>query len=64
VNGFVMGRALGKIAPFAEVKCPKRAICRIDDDLRLALKKQSESAPGGADIYSLPQPVQHEDMLI
>jgi hypothetical protein len=30
----------------------------------MALKKQGKSAPGGADIDGLPQPVQHEDMLI
>ena len=64
MNSFVVGRAFGKILPLAEIKGAKRAVFGIDDDLGLALKKQRQSAPGGADIYGLPQPVQHEDMLI
>ena len=64
LDGFVMRRAFGKIPPFTEIKGAKGAILGVDDSLGMTLKKQSQSAPGGADIHGLPQPVQHEDMLI
>jgi hypothetical protein len=64
VDGFVVRGAFGNIPPLAEIKRAKRTVIRVEDDLGLALEKQSESAPGGADIYGLPQPVQHKNMLI
>jgi hypothetical protein len=42
-----------------KIKRAERAVVAVDDDLRLALKKQREGAAGGADVDRLPQPVQH-----
>jgi len=64
MNGFFVRRVFGKIAPLIEIKSAKRAVIVIDDDVCLALKEQGERAPGGADIHGLPEPVQHEHMLI
>ncbi len=40
-----------------KVECTERAIGVAQHDLRMALKNQRKSAPGGADIDCLPQPV-------
>ena len=59
VDGFVVRGALGKVAPLAEIKSAERTVVGVDDDLGVPLKKQRKGAPGGANIHSLPQPVQH-----
>ncbi len=64
MDGFFMGRVSRKITPFVEIERAEGAIFSIDDDLGLSLEKQRQGAPGGADIYGLPQPVQDEHMLI
>src|SRR5208283_2874114 len=63
-DGFLARRVSGKILPFLKVEGAERAVVGVDDDLRLALKKQSERAAGGADVDRLPQPVQHKHMLV
>ncbi len=64
MNRFLMRRVLREIAPLVEIKRAERAVFSTDDDVSLSLKKQCESAPGGADIYGLPEPVQYKNMLI
>jgi len=53
-DGFLVRRALGKIAPFLKVEGAERAVLGVDDDLCLPLKKQCECAAGGADVDRLP----------
>ena len=54
VDGFWMRRLLGEVVPRGKVVGLKRTVCVIENDLRLALKEQRESAPRCADIYRLP----------
>jgi hypothetical protein len=42
----------------------ERPVVGVDNDLRLALKQQRKGTPGGADVDCLPQPVQHQHVLI
>jgi hypothetical protein len=56
-NGFLVRGAFGEIAPFGKIESAERTVLGVDDNLGVALKKQSEGAPGGTDIYGLPKPV-------
>ena len=55
---------IGEIVPFFEVIGLKRTIRSVQNDLSVAFKEQSESAPGGADINRLPEPVQDQNLLV
>jgi hypothetical protein len=55
---------IGKVLPLIEAESLKGAVLRIENDLSVAFEEQGERAPGGADINSLPQPVQHQHVLI
>lgn len=64
VNGFFARRVFGNVAPFLKVERAERSVVAVEDDVRLALKQKCEGAPGGADVDRLPQPVQHQHVLI
>ena len=64
VNRFFVRRIFGKVAPFVKIESAERAVVAVDHDLRLALKKQGQRAPGRADIDRLPEPVQNQNVLI
>lgn len=64
MDGFIVGRVGGDIAPLAEIEGAKRAVFGSDDNLGLTLKEKGERAPCGTDIHGLPKPVQYENMLI
>jgi len=64
MDGFVMGRINGHVAPFAEIKGAKGTVIGVDDDLGLSLEEQSQGATSGANINGLPEPIQHKHMLI
>lgn len=64
MNEFFVRSIGGNIAPFLKTEGAERAVWVIHHDLRLTLKKQSESAAGGANIHRLPEPVQHQNVLI
>jgi hypothetical protein len=64
MNRFFVRRVFGEIPPFVEIKRAERAIIGVDDNLRVALKEKRERAAGGADIDSLPQPVQNKHVLV
>jgi len=50
--------------PLLEIVRLEGAVRRIQHDLGVALKKQSEGAPGRADVDGLPQTVKHEHVVI
>ena len=50
--------------PRGKIVSLKRTVGVIEDDLRLTLEEQSECATRCANVHRLPQPVQHEDMLV
>ena len=64
VDGFVVRRIGGDVAPFVEAEGAERAVGIVHHHLGLALKKKRERAAGGADIDRLPEPVQNQDMLV
>jgi len=64
VNGIFVRCVGGNIAPLGKIKSAERTVGIIQNDLRLALKEESESATGGADIDCLPEPVQNQYMLV
>jgi len=64
VDGFLVRRVPGQVAPFLEAEGAERTVVRIDHHLRLALEKERQSATGGADVDRLPQPIQHKHMLV
>jgi hypothetical protein len=64
VDGFLVRHAGGNVAPFLEAEGAERAVRVVHDDLRVALKQKGERPAGGADIDCLPEPVQHEDVLV
>ena len=47
-----------------KIEGAERAVLVVQDDLRMALKQQREGAAGGADVDRLPQPVQHQHVLV
>ena len=51
------GCLVGKIVPLREIVGLEGAVRVVENDLGVAFKKQSQSAPGRADIDRLPQPV-------
>ena len=55
---------LGEVAPFVEIKGLERAVVAVEHDLGVALEQQRQRAAGGADVDRLPQPVQHQHMLV
>ena len=64
MNAFGMRLLLGEIVPFAEIVGLKGAIVVVEDDLGAAFEEQRECASGGADIDCLPEPIQHQNLLI
>lgn len=54
MDSFIVRGAFGKIAPLAEVEGAEGAVCCVDHNLGVSLKKQSQGAPGSADINRLP----------
>ena len=64
VNGVFVRAGGGNIAPFGKIKSAEGTVGIIQNDLGVALKEQRESAPGGADIDCLPEPVQNQNMLV
>ena len=54
----------GKIPPLVETESLEDALVVAQDGLGMALEKQREGAPRGADVDRLPQAVQHQNMLI
>ena len=54
MDGFLVRRVFGEVAPFVKVESAERAVFSVHNDLRLALKKQREGAAGGADVDRLP----------
>ena len=59
VNGIVVRSVGGDIAPFLKIKGAKGAVRIFSHHLGLALEEEGERAAGSADVYSLPEPVQH-----
>ncbi len=57
VDGFIVRGVGGNIAPFGKIQGAKRAVGIVQNDLCVALKEESESPAGGADIDCLPEPV-------
>jgi len=55
---------IGQIAPLAETESVKRALGIVQDNLGMPFEEQRERAPSGADIDRLPQPVEHQHMLV
>ena len=55
---------VGQIAPLTETESVKRSSGIIQDDLGMPFEEQCESAPGRADIDRLPQPVEHQHVLV
>src|SRR5439155_21675131 len=49
---------------FREAESLKRAVAPIQHDLRMALKQQRQRPPRRANIHRLPQPVEHQHMLV
>ena len=50
--------------PRLEIVRLKRTIGVVEHHLGVTLEQQGERAAGSANIYGLPQPVQHEHMLV
>lgn len=57
VDAFRMRLVIGEIVPLREVVGLEGAVSVVEDDLCVAFEKQGQSAPGGADVNSLPEPV-------
>jgi hypothetical protein len=57
VNGLVMRGIGGYIPTFGEIQGAERTVGIVQHNLRVALKEESESPAGGADIDCLPEPV-------
>ena len=55
---------LRKAMPFAEIIGLKRAVVAVQNNVGVALEKQSQSATRGADIDGLPETIQHEHVLV
>jgi hypothetical protein len=55
---------LGNIVPLLEVISLERAILRVQHHLRMTLKKQSQSSPGGTNVHRLPKPVENQNLLV
>jgi len=62
-DGITAGLLLGKIVPFIEGVRAETAIVGVENRMGMSLKQECQSASGGADIDSLPQPVEHQHML-
>ena len=63
-DAFRMRLLLGNVVPLVERISLKRPVSAIQHDLRMPLKQQRQRTPRGADIDCLPQPVEHQHMLI
>jgi hypothetical protein len=54
---------LGEIPPLSEIESLEGSICPIEHNLSPSLKKEREGSLCRANIYRLPQAVQHQHML-
>ena len=57
VDAFRMRLVIGEIVPLGEVVGLEGAVSVVEDDLCVAFEKQRQSAPGVADVISMPEPV-------
>jgi len=64
VNRFLRRRFVREIAPFLKIEGAERAVGMGQHRLGMALKEQRQRPAGGADVDRLPEPVQHEHMLV
>lgn len=64
VDGLFVGRVGGDIAPFLKIKSAEGAIGVFHHHLRVALKEKRERPTSSADIDRLPEPVQHQNVLV
>lgn len=63
-DAFRVRLLLGKVFPLREAVSLEFAVLIAQNDLRLALKEKSKGASRTADIYCLPEAIQHEDLLV
>jgi hypothetical protein len=59
VNGIFVRRIGGNIPPLLKIESAERSVRVFRHNLSLALKEKRKRAASGADIHSLPEPVQH-----
>ena len=64
MNAFWMRLLLGKILPLVKTVSLEGAVLRPKNHLGMTFKEQRKGASGSADIYRLPQSVEHQYMLV
>ena len=63
-NRFRVGFLSREVLPLCEAEGLKRAVVTVEDRLSVPLKEERQSAARGANVDRLPQPVQHEHVLV
>lgn len=64
VDHFLLGIAMGNVAPTLEIVGGEIVARLCEDDLRLPLEEQRKRAFYAADIHGLPEPVQHQHGMV